>query len=53
MRLLQILSLGKEVIMMTPNSNNITVFANHLKRGIYIAKINTDKGSETIKLVKE
>ena len=45
--------LGKEVIVMTPNSNKVTVFASHLKRGIYIAKINTDKGSEAIKLLKE
>ena len=45
--------LGKEVLTLTPNSAEVSINASSLRTGIYIAKIEGDNGSKTIKLVKE
>ena len=45
--------LGKEVIRLEPNSNHITLPGSNLKSGLYLAKVVTTEGSQTIKLIKE
>lgn len=45
--------LGKQVLSLNPDSNEVVVDASSLRTGIYIAKIEGDNGSKTIKLVKE
>lgn len=45
--------LGKTVITKTFSSNEVSVSAAKLSRGVYFAKISTAKGSSTVKLVKE
>lgn len=44
--------LGKQVIRVTPNSNQVTIDASSLKDGIYMAKIEGENGTRTVKLVK-
>ncbi|MCA0133366.1 T9SS type A sorting domain-containing protein [Winogradskyella alexanderae] len=44
--------LGKEVMVLNPNSTEVTINASSLKSGIYLAKLSTVNGSKTIKLVK-
>lgn len=43
---------GRQVTSMTPNTINATIDASTLKAGIYFAKIRTDKGASSVKLVK-
>ena len=45
--------LGKSVITKAFSSNEVSVSATKLSRGVYFAKISTAKGSTTVKLVKE
>jgi hypothetical protein len=44
--------LGKQVLNAFPNASEFSINASGLKDGIYMAKITSDKGSKTIKLVK-
>jgi hypothetical protein len=44
--------LGKQVISIEPNSNEVTLNAADLRSGIYLARLSTANGSKTIKLVK-
>lgn len=44
--------LGKEIYSSFPNSNEAKVDASNLIKGVYFAKISTNKGVQTIKLVK-
>ncbi|WP_411766678.1 T9SS type A sorting domain-containing protein [Winogradskyella sp. A3E31] len=45
--------LGKRVQTITPNNTEVTIDAKDLKSGIYLAKMYSDNGTKTIKLVKE
>ena len=45
--------LGKSVYNNTFSSNEVSVSATKLTRGVYFAKISTAKGSSNVKLVKE
>ncbi len=44
--------LGKNVLTVSPKSNNVSVDGSSLTKGIYFAKIATAKATETIKLMK-
>jgi hypothetical protein len=44
--------LGKEVFKAVPNTNEFSISASELHEGIYMAKITSNIGSKTIKLVK-
>lgn len=44
--------LGKQVISLSPNSNEAVIDASSLKTGVYMARIEGENGSKTIKLVK-
>lgn len=44
--------LGKEVLSLKPESNEVSINAQALKVGIYLAKITSNSGTKTIKLVK-
>ncbi|MCH2195070.1 T9SS type A sorting domain-containing protein [Kordia sp.] len=43
---------GRQVITMNPNVARVTIDGTYLKSGIYFAKISTDSGASSIKLVK-
>lgn len=43
---------GKQVITITPNSNEATIDASGLNNGIYMAKIEVENGTRTVKLIK-
>ena len=45
--------LGKRVAIQKANSNNITVSTDGMASGIYIAKINTELGTKTVKLLRD
>ena len=45
--------LGKRVVSQKNNSINIAISAQGLTRGIYIARITTEKGNKSMKLIKE
>ncbi|MCK8479831.1 T9SS type A sorting domain-containing protein [Psychroserpens algicola] len=45
--------LGKQVIAMNPNTNEATIDTSNLVSGLYVAKISSDKGSKTMKLIKK
>ena len=45
--------LGKRVQTLSPNNSEATIDAKDLKTGIYLAKLYSDNGTKTIKLVKE
>lgn len=45
--------LGKQVLTLAPNSNEVEIDASALKTGIYFAKIEGFNGSKTVKLIKE
>lgn len=45
--------LGKEVVRLSPNSNNTTVNTTGIKSGIYFAQIKTPTSINSIKLVKK
>lgn len=44
--------LGERVLKLHPKNRAITVVADQLESGIYLAKISTDSGTGTIKLIK-
>jgi hypothetical protein len=44
--------LGKQVVSINPNTNEATINATNLKDGLYLAKISTINGSQTVKLIK-
>ena len=44
--------LGKQVLVMKPNRDEVILEASSLKTGVYMAKIEGQKGTKTIKLVK-
>lgn len=45
--------LGKNVLSLSPNSNEVKIDASRLTTGLYFATINTEAGSESLKLVKQ
>ena len=45
--------LGKQVVNVTPNANDIEIDASNLNPGLYFAKVASDTGSKTIKLIKK
>ena len=45
--------LGKRVVSQVNNSNNIIVSTQGLTNGIYIARITTEQGTKSVKLIKE
>lgn len=45
--------LGKNVLSLSPNTNETKIDATILKSGLYFAKIATEKGSSSIKLIKD
>ena len=45
--------LGKKVFVPTTINTKTTIHSSNLSSGIYLAKIKTDKGQTTIKLIKE
>lgn len=45
--------LGKQVLTLQPNSKDVIINSESLKSGLYFAKINSNRGTKTIKLVKE
>ncbi|KAA5828200.1 T9SS type A sorting domain-containing protein [Algibacter amylolyticus] len=44
--------LGKNVLSMSPNSRETKIDASNLKAGLYFARINTEFGTSSIKLIK-
>ncbi|SHI71195.1 T9SS type A sorting domain-containing protein [Algibacter luteus] len=45
-------ALGKNVLSIVPNTNKTIIDASNLKSGIYFAKVSSDSGTSSIKLVK-
>lgn len=45
--------LGKQVLSLTPNSQDATIDGSDFASGIYIAKINSSNGQKTMRLVKQ
>ncbi|AGC78021.1 putative secreted protein (Por secretion system target) [Nonlabens dokdonensis] len=45
--------LGKQVLSLRPNANDTIIDATALTNGLYIAKITTDTGSKSLKLLKK
>ena len=45
--------LGKQVLLVPVSGNSAVISSDNLGSGIYLAKINTDFGAKTIKLIKE
>ena len=45
--------LGKNVLSLNPNGSEVKIDASSLKSGLYFAKINTEKGTNSLKLIKE
>ena len=44
--------LGKQVLSLEPRSNNVSIDASELTKGLYFAKIESDTGTSNIKLIK-
>jgi hypothetical protein len=45
--------LGKSVYAKSNSSNDVSVNASNLSKGTYFAKVSTEKGTSTVKLIKE
>lgn len=45
--------LGKQVLTLTPNSTDVEIGTANIKTGVYFAKIESENGSKTVKLIKE
>lgn len=45
--------LGKQVLFLTPNTDEVTINGSGLKSGIYFAQIKTSTGVNSIKLIKQ
>lgn len=44
--------LGKQVLSMNPYNTEVVIDASNFKDGLYLAKISTENGSKTVKLIK-
>jgi hypothetical protein len=44
--------LGKNVLTMSPNVSEVNIDASKLSKGLYFATVNTEAGSESLKLIK-
>jgi hypothetical protein len=44
---------GKQVLYMEPNSRNVTIDATTLASGVYISKVSTKLGTQSMKMIKE
>jgi len=44
--------LGKQVLNMNPNKSDVTIDASTLPKGLYFAKLTTEIGSNSVKLIK-
>ena len=44
--------LGRQILVLNPNSNTTEIDATNLSKGLYFIKVNTDKGSSVLKLIK-
>ncbi len=44
--------LGKQVLSLNPNTQNVSIDASNLQSGLYFAKVNSLNGSQTIRLIK-
>ncbi|TPV33394.1 T9SS type A sorting domain-containing protein [Paucihalobacter ruber] len=44
--------LGKQVVNINPNAAEAVIDASSLRDGLYLAKISTENGSQTVKLIK-
>ena len=44
--------LGKQVLSLNPNSENARIDASGLTKGLYFAQINTEAGTNSVKLIK-
>ncbi len=44
--------LGKQVLTLNPNTQNVSIDASNLQSGLYFAKVNSLNGSQTIRLIK-
>jgi hypothetical protein len=44
---------GRQVLSSQPNTFEMTIDTSNISQGIYIARISSDKGVETVKLVKQ
>jgi hypothetical protein len=45
--------LGKQVVALEPNATETVIDASSLKTGVYFARIESNNGSKTVKLVKQ
>jgi len=45
--------LGKRVVLQTNNSTNIAISTQGLTSGIYIARVTTEQGVKSVKLIRE
>jgi hypothetical protein len=45
--------LGKRVVLRKNNSTDIAISTQGLTSGIYIARITTEQGTKSVKLIKE
>jgi len=45
--------LGKEILSIVPNTNEVAIDATSYKTGIYFARIEGKNGTRTVKLVKQ
>jgi hypothetical protein len=45
--------LGKRVVSQSNNSASLTISAQGLTSGIYIARITSEEGTKSVKLIKE
>ena len=45
--------LGKRVVLQNNNSTNVAISTQGLTSGIYIARITTEQGTKSVKLIKE
>ncbi|MDB9960984.1 T9SS type A sorting domain-containing protein [Oceanihabitans sp.] len=45
--------LGKQVLTLNPNTQDAVIDASTLNSGLYFAKVNSDAGTQTLKLVRE
>jgi hypothetical protein len=44
---------GRQVLYMEPNSRNVTIDATTLASGVYISKVSTKEGTQSMKLIKK
>lgn len=44
---------GRQILALTPNHSSAIIDGHILQKGIYIAKVRTDKGESSVKLIKD